>query len=395
MILQRIGILGGTFDPIHAGHLMLAGEARRQAQLDFVLLLPMADPAHRDTRADISHRLDMCRLALEGNKEILLSEAGLQPGVRYSVDTLRLLKKQYPESEFFFIIGADKLSSLPYWQEADALFDMCSFLCFPRPGIYPREALEKARGAGARVQWMEAVEAPYSSTLIRARTALYEDAPGLDEKVLCYMAEKGLYREDLLPRIRPMMNAHRFRHTLGVVKAAVRLCSVHHLPVQKAALAALLHDIAKGMPQPELAQMAEHYQLVEVENTLMIGAVLHGPVGAYLAQRQFGVMDEEVLNAIRYHTTGREQMTPFEMAVFIADAIEEGREDYPGLNRLRFLAEKSLPAAVLCSIEGTRQYIEQSDGREMDASSLRTESYLRSILTETDKQWMCASMAIK
>lgn len=390
--MQRIGILGGAFDPIHEGHLLLARQAIKEAGLDEVLLLPMADPAHRQTFAHAAHRLHMCRLALEGEENIRLSDAGLQSGVKYTVDTLRLIKKQYPAASFSFIIGADKLPSLPYWQEAEALFNLCDFLCFARPGIHTQEALQKAEQCGARVRMLQGAQAPYSSTLIRNRTARYEDAEGLKENVLCYMAENGLYREDLLPRIRPLMNAHRFRHTLGVQKAAVRLAKVHRLPVQKAALAALLHDIAKGMPQPELAQIAEHYRLVDPESTLMIGAVLHGPVGAWLAKRDFGVTDEEVLGAIRCHTTGRPGMTKFEMAVFIADAIEEGREDYPGLDRLRYLSEKSLPAAVLCSIEGTKRYIQAADGREMDPASLRTEEYLRSILTDEEKQWMQASM---
>lgn len=393
MILQRIGILGGTFDPIHEGHLHLARLAKEQAQLDFVLLLPMADPAHRDVLGDAAHRLQMCRLAIEEEDDILLSDAGLQSGVRYTTDTLQLIRQQYPDSQLFFIIGADKLPTLPYWHDAQALFALCRFLCFPRPGIYTQDAMQKAIQAGATVSLLQDVPpTPHSSTLIRARTALYEDAPGLNKKVLCYMAENGLYREDLLPRIRPLMNAHRFRHTLGVVKSAVHLAALHGLPVQKAALAALLHDIAKGMPQPELAQLAEHYQLVDPENTLMIGAVLHGPVGAWLAKKDFNVTDEEVLNAIRFHTTGRANMTLFEMAVFVADAIEEGREDYPGLEKIRWLAEKSLPCAVLCSIEGTIRYIQQADGRELDTSTLNTANYLRSILTQQEKQWMCASI---
>lgn len=390
--MQRIGILGGAFDPIHEGHLALAQHARALAELDFVYLLPMADPGHRETFAAAEHRMEMCRLALEGAEGLRLSQAGMQPGMRYTVDTLHVLKKQHPDARFFFIIGADKLPSLPYWQGAAELFELCEFLCFSRPGIFAAEAMQKAERSGAQVHFLQGAELPFSSTLIRARTARYEDAPGLKENVLCYMARQGLYQEDLLPRIRPLMNAHRFRHTLGVQKAAVELAARHHLPVQKAALAALLHDVAKGMPQPELAQIAEHYQLVDPEKSLMIGAVLHGPVGAWMAQRQFDVQDQDVLNAIRYHTTGRAGMTPFEMAVFVADAMEEGREDYPGLEKIRWLAQRSLACAVLCSMEGTRKYIESQDGREMDPASQETEQYLRSILTEQEKQWMCASI---
>ena len=355
-------------------------------------MLPMADPAHRETHSPVQHRLQMCRLALEGEEGILLSDAGMQDGVRYTVETLKIIKKQHPADELFFIIGADKLPSLPYWQGAQEIFSMCEILCFPRRGIFTGEAIQRAEQAGARVHLLGVKEAPFSSTLIRSRTAQYEDAPGVKQNVLCYMAENGLYQEDLLPRIREMMNTHRFKHTLGVRKAAIRLAALHHLPVQKAALAALLHDIAKGMDQPELAQIAEHYHLVDTEKTLMIGAVLHGPVGAWLAGKQFGIQDEEILNAIRSHTTGRVGMTPFEMAVFVADAIEEGREDYPGLKKIRWLAERSLPCAVLCSIEGTRKYIESNDSRGLDPASLATEEYIRSLLNEQEKQWMCASI---
>ncbi len=391
--MLHIGILGGTFDPIHEGHLALARQAIAQARLSFVYLLPMATPSHRDVFADSVHRLQMCRLAVEGEEGLKISELGLQTGVRYAVDTLRLLRKQHPDAHFSFIIGADKLPSLPYWQGAQELFSLCDFLCFPRPGIYVAEAMQKAESAGARISFLPAPEAPYASTLIRSRTAQYEDAFGVKEKVLCYMAQEGLYQENLLPRIRELMNAHRYHHTLGVRKEAIRLAALHHLPIQKAALAALLHDIAKGMPQPELAQLAEHYHLVDPESCLMIGAVLHGPVGAWLAQKNFHVQDEDVLNAIRNHTTGRDGMTPFEMLIFVADAIEEGREDYPGLAKIRWLAERSLPAAVLCSIEGTKRYIESNDGRTLDPASLKTESYIRSLLTEQEKQWMCASIS--
>lgn len=390
--MQRIGILGGSFDPIHEGHLELARHAKALAGLDIVYMLPMADPAHRETHSPVQHRLQMCRLALEGEEGILLSDAGMQDGVRYTVETLKIIKKQHPADELFFIIGADKLPSLPYWQGAQEIFSMCEILCFPRRGIFTGEAIQRAEQAGARVHLLGVKEAPFSSTLIRSRTAQYEDAPGVKQNVLCYMAENGLYQEDLLPRIREMMNTHRFKHTLGVRKAAIRLAALHHLPVQKAALAALLHDIAKGMDQPELAQIAEHYHLVDTEKTLMIGAVLHGPVGAWLAGKQFGIQDEEILNAIRSHTTGRVGMTPFEMAVFVADAIEEGREDYPGLKKIRWLAERSLPCAVLCSIEGTRKYIESNDSRGLDPASLATEEYIRSLLNEQEKQWMCASI---
>ena len=93
MDLQRLGVLGGTFDPIHEGHLSLAREAKRQAGLDGVVLAPMARPAHREAEAAPEQRLRMCQLALEGENGIFLSRAGLESGVRYTADTLAILRR--------------------------------------------------------------------------------------------------------------------------------------------------------------------------------------------------------------------------------------------------------------------------------------------------------------
>lgn len=381
--MRRLGVLGGTFDPIHEGHLSLAREAMRRAGLDGVVLAPMARPAHREAEATPEQRLKMCRLALEGESGIFLSHAGVESGVRYTADTLATLRREYPDASFTLILGADKLPMLPYWHQADKLFAQCDFLCFPRAGVSATEAVERARALGARITLLPVPCAPYSATLIRARTAQYEDAPGLPRPVLRYMAENGLYQPDWLPRLRGMMNPRRFRHTLGVRQEAVRLADIHGLPLQRAALAGLLHDCAKGMPQPMMAQIAQENSLVSDERMLSSGAMLHGPVGAFVAKNKFGVRDEDVLNAIRSHTVGRPGMTELEMCIFVADATEPGREDYPGLEAIRRLAEHSLAAATLKSLRLTREYVEAS-GRPFFPIARATEKYLETVLKDQE-----------
>ena len=228
---------------------------------------------------------------------------------------------------------------------------------------------------------------PYSSTLIRARTARWEDAPGLPLPVLCYMAENGVYQPDFLPKLKTMMNPRRFQHTLGVRKEAVRLAALHHLPVQKAALAGLLHDCAKGMPLAQMQRIARENQLAQAPELLSSGAMLHGPVGAYIAKTQFGVRDEAVLDAIRSHTIGRPGMTGLELAVFVADATEPGREDYPGLQEIRRLSQVSLPAAALKSLLLTKEYLESSH-RPFFPIAQKTIDYLSGILTVQEKEWL-------
>lgn len=385
--MRRLGVLGGTFDPIHEGHLSLARQAMAMAGLDQVIFLPMASPAHRDTEAAAHHRFAMCSRATEGEKGFLLSRAGMNEANRYTVDTMEELRREYPDASFTFIMGADKLPSLPYWHGAEKLFSLCDFLCFPRKGVSTDETLQKAREAGARVRLLPAACAPYSASLLRAQLSQLQDAPGLPQGVLWYIAENGLYQPDWLPQLEKMMNSHRLRHTLGVRSEALRLSVLHHIPLLPTAAAALLHDCAKGMPFAEMEKIARGKGLVTDESLLSSSAMLHGPVGAYVAQRQFGVRDAEILNAIRSHTVGRPGMSETELCIFVADATEAGREEYPGLRQIRLLARESLRAAALYSLRRTREYVEKS-GRPFFAIAIETAAWLEKNLTPDEKKLM-------
>ena len=383
--MQRLGVFGGTFDPIHEGHLAIARQAKAAAGLDQVLILPMAHPAHREPAAPFAARMAMCRLAVGHEPGLTVSDAGAS--ARFTSDTSPLLRRAYPGAAFTLILGADKLPSLPYWHDAARLFAVCDMLCFPRAGVDTAPALQKAQAAGARVKLLPGAQLPFSSTLIRTLSEKYEDAPGVSLPVLCYMAENGLYQPNLLPRLRAMMNPHRFKHTLGVRSEAVRLAALHGLAVQKAALAGLLHDCAKGMPLPQMVQLSRENNLVSDPALLSSGAMLHGPVGAYVAQAQFGVQDADVLAAIRNHTIGRPGMSGLELCVFVADATEPGREDYEGLAEIRFLADRSLAAAALKSLMLTQEYLE-SRGKPFFPIAKKTAEYLEAHLSPQEKAWL-------
>ena len=387
--MRRLGILGGTFDPVHAGHIELARETMRQEGLDGVVLLPMGRPAHREADTPAEDRLAMCRLSVESEEGLTVSRAGMLPNVRTTVDTLAPLRREFPDAKLIMIIGADKLISLPYWRDSDKLFSQCDLVCYPRAGVSVREAMERVRNAGAGIRLIETSCTPYSASLIRAQISAYEDAPGLNQSVLCYIAEHGLYQRDFLPQLRQMMNPRRFQHTLGVRKEAVRLAALHHIPIQRSALAGILHDCAKGMPVSEMARIAEENHLVDDPNMLSSGAMLHGPVGAWLAQKQFGIRDEEVLYAIRSHTIGRPHMSMMELCIFVADATEENREEYEGLSEIRVLAQDSLPAAALLSMRLTQDYLKRTN-KPFFPAAFETIRYLESILSPTEQKLLRA-----
>jgi len=136
-LAQRIGVLGGTFNPVHMGHLVLAQDALEGRRLDRMLFVPSASPPHKE-HANVlgaAHRLAMLEAALHGDARFDISTVELdRGGVSYSVETMRELKAQRPDAEFFFVIGADSLYDLHEWRKPYALLEMCEFIVMGRPG---------------------------------------------------------------------------------------------------------------------------------------------------------------------------------------------------------------------------------------------------------------------
>lgn len=140
---MKIGILGGTFNPIHIGHLILAEEAREKLGLDKIIFVPAYLPPHKDTMniAPAKVRLDLVKLAIAGNKSFGVSDLEIRrDGRSYTIDTLKELKKAYPQDELYFIIGSDLLKYLEEWKDLDEIIKMIKFIAATRPG-YPLEKI--------------------------------------------------------------------------------------------------------------------------------------------------------------------------------------------------------------------------------------------------------------
>ncbi len=138
---MKIGILGGTFNPIHIGHLILAEEAREKLGLDRVIFVPAYFPPHKDTSdiADAASRLGMIKMAIKGNKYFFVSEMEIKrKGKSYTIDTIREFNRSYPQDELYFITGSDLLSYLDEWKDLKKVISMVKFVVATRPG-YPLE----------------------------------------------------------------------------------------------------------------------------------------------------------------------------------------------------------------------------------------------------------------
>ena len=140
---MNIGLLGGTFNPVHIGHLILAEEAREKLKLDKIIFIPTALPPHKDNLdiAPADKRLKMLKLAISGNKYFAVSDIEIKrQGRYYTIDTLNELKRKYSRDELYFIIGSDLLKYLNEWKDLHEIIKMVKFVCARRPG-YPLEQI--------------------------------------------------------------------------------------------------------------------------------------------------------------------------------------------------------------------------------------------------------------
>jgi nicotinate-nucleotide adenylyltransferase len=189
---MRIGLLGGSFNPVHNGHIILATEAKASLSLDKVIFIPAYIPPHKPAHELIEpgHRLAMLELAIKARPYFEISDFELNRDQKtYSIDTLRYFKKAYPEdTEFFFIIGADAFETLNTWKDLDELFKLCSFVVFNRPGC------SNISGSN-NIQKLDMPPVDISSTQIRQKIKQHQDIKGLvTEGVNDYIVSNNLYK---------------------------------------------------------------------------------------------------------------------------------------------------------------------------------------------------------
>jgi nicotinate-nucleotide adenylyltransferase len=198
----RIGLLGGTFNPPHIGHLVCAQEAWAQLGLDRVELLPVHTPPHKQADGDpgVEHRVALCEAAVAGDERLGVShfEADV-PGRSYTVDTLNKLYEARPEDQLTFIVGGDMAASLPEWREPRAILDRCTLGVAARDGVGREQIVERLDrelpGAAGRIRFFDMPRIDVSSTLVRRRVAAGEPVRYLvPDPVAAYIEREGLYR---------------------------------------------------------------------------------------------------------------------------------------------------------------------------------------------------------
>lgn len=322
-----------------------------------MLIIPSCIPPHKipGKLASGEDRLEMCRLAFEDDV-FEISSMELERGNRsYTVETLRELKKIYPDDELYFIIGSDMLSTFTQWYCWEEILSLSYICAASRENGYVPDLSVYTDEQKKRFILLDAEPLEVSSTQLRNLIANDEECGLIDKKVMDYIKSKNLYDDGLSAYrkiITQRLDAYRLNHSECVSECAATLAEQYGADVEKARLAGLLHDVMKndGVEShlDEIEKAGITLSLTELANR----KVWHQISGAAFLKNENIVTDEEILGAVRWHTTGRANMTLLEKVVYIADFISADR-DYPDVGVVRKLAQQSLEDAILYTTQYT------------------------------------------
>ena len=405
--MKKLGIMGGTFNPIHNAHLMMAQAAYEQYGLDEVWFMPSKNPPHKKSKviASEEHRTRMIQFAIDPFPHFKFSSLELErEGTTYTCDTMKLLHKDYPKTEIYFIIGGDSLADFGKWYHPEKILKHCTILAAPRGTVADGQMKELCKEQGKRFHGkilpLKMNHIQISSEDIRDRICRGESVLAhCPEPVDLYMKLHGLYGAEkeklkmknvnqlLLKCLSATLRPGRYLHTLRVAETATSLAFCHcrqpDTDIPRAELAGMLHDCAKYYTGDEMISLCNKYDIALSDTEKRNTALIHGKLGAYLAGERYGVKDSEICSAISFHTTGKPDMTDLEKIIYIADYIEPGRKmdctPYP-LNEIRKESFQSLDNALLMILTNTVEYLKKDTEKEIDDLTMKTYEYYKGMV---------------
>lgn len=335
--MKKIGILGGTFDPVHLEHITLAKSAIFELELDKLIIMPTFIPPHKNSLpAPAEDRLNMLKLAFKDIPEIEVSDYEiLKQGKSYTYQTVEYFKGKF-DCELYFIVGGDMLSNFRYWKYPDRILNACTLASFGREDFFTdyqaeHEYFKKTFNKDfVRLKYTGKTA---SSTKLRIYSQLKLPIDEFTHPAVAeYVKENGLYKGDKYAEfVTKTLPEKRLIHTANVVVTALKKAKELGLDGEKVRIATILHDCAKYIDP----NTVKGFSLPDG----VPSPVVHAFLGAFVAENALGVTDPEILDAIRYHTSGKADMSTLAKLVFVADMVEEGR-NYEGVEELRRLYEE-------------------------------------------------------
>lgn len=326
--IKKILIFGGSFDPVHKGHIDSCNSAIAKVDPDLTIIIPNKIPPLKSTlhaSASARDRLNMCKLAFSNMGNLKISSFELRQASNapsYTYKTIQYLLKKYPEAKLYLLVGYDRYCDFNKWKNYKYILNHVTLVV----GIRNTNTLDLKDDK-------KSIPVLFPSVNISsAELRLKPNKEYMTEPVINYINENGLYAEN---HIRNLMSEYRFNHTLRVAKTATQIArAVAPKKVKKAYIAGMYHDVAKEFNETTILSMVKNYDK-KIYPTVH---TLHGICSAMYIKDNFYINDEEILDAIRNHVIPPMECSTLSMILYCADKLEPGRTVNDVKNRRKKLS---------------------------------------------------------
>lgn len=351
-------LLGGTFDPVTNAHTDLI--KKLASRFGNVIVVPCkVSPFKTSTAAGATERLNMLELALEGIPNVQISTFELErAGTDYTYITVRHFAELY--DDLYFCMGSEMVIELERWKNLDDMMKHCKLYVVPRPHFALTEDLKAKLDALSVYEIADFTGEEGSSSEVRVSVAMDRPRMFLSESVADYVTAHGFYRDycyvnELYKRFN--MKQKRIDHSFSTALCGISLAKRACVDPHKATTALLLHDIGKYTTKEQAEAMGVKF-CPRIDGMPL--PIRHAEIGAEILRQLIGITDNEIIEAVRWHTTGRPCMTALEKVVYLADYIEPLR-DFPTVDVIRKACEKSIDDGLLAALENSVKYVDKDE----------------------------------
>ncbi len=357
--MKKIIVYGGSFSPVHFGHLEIAKKALNFLHADKCLFVPTLNPRFKSAPIDAKFRVEMLELMLENEKrlEINLEEILAKEKVNYTYETLLKIQKK-EVGEYYLLIGLDQVNRLDEWYKIDELSKICQIVAYKRKN-YPlnMDIIKKYN-----IKLLEGELFDISSTDIRNLKKLYTK-----KSILDYIINNNLY---YVEKIKLYLDDKRFKHSESVANLSFNIAKNNNLDPYLAYQAGLLHDIAKNLNKAEARMLMEKYyqEYLDLEEF-----TYHQFLAIHILKNDFHLDNEMLFEAIKFHCTGNNNLSPYAKIIYAADKIEPLR-NYDSSDLID-LCLKDINLGFKEVLKANRKYLNEKYNVEEDRLMLNCYNY--------------------
>ncbi len=323
---MKIAIFGGSFNPIHKGHILIAKDAIEMLNLDKLYFVPAnKNPFKKESNyVSNEHRVNMINMVLEDKME--LSEFEIKRGgLSYTIDTVKYFRQKFPNDEIFLLIGSDNVNKLNKWKDIDEISELVKIVVFNRGNKYSKINIKKYNCLRLNNQFHD-----FSSTQYRAGVLNM-----VEQKVQDYIGDNFLYFEDIA---KSFLSIERFKHLRFTAEFAAELAKSNNFSIKLAYQAGYMHDITKEWSKEKAYSFLKKYGYNE-EN--LAPYKLHQTTAYYWLRDKYKYSNQQVLEAIKIHTSMSLEMDLISKILYIADKICQGR-NWKGVQNMRKIALENI-----------------------------------------------------